>query len=187
MCVSALPDFWDRAHKKLIGKLLLPKGGVGGVYDLGSGYSVEKERMRNAFKLIEICEDVVNDPSLAPADGKTYCNIALHRIAVKCGVSYFEGKLANDICDLVAGHKDWRKEADLARVQKHANSGGLAIAAQKDTPHGHVAVVAPGMAVPSGKWGKDAPIVANVGKKNGIMGANFAFATIPDFYLHGEV
>jgi hypothetical protein len=36
--------------------------------------------------------------------------------------------------------------------------------------------------VKSGKWGVDCPVVANVGKENGIFGVNWAFQVFPEYY-----
>lgn len=131
-------------------------------------------------QLQTLCESVVADQSLQPKDGKTFCNIGLHRIAKEFGVVYFAGKLANDICDIL--EKTWTL-VDGTRANEHANSGKLAIAGLKAKPHGHVAVVFPGAMVYSGKWKKECPVLANVGVRNAISGANYCFPTEPQYYI----
>lgn len=49
---------------------------------------------------------------------------------------------------------------------------------------GHVAAVgAQGAMVYSTKWGEECPVVANIGQRNGYMGANFAFASKPRYFI----
>lgn len=81
-----------------------------------------------------------------------------------------------------------KKSPDFASVsaevaQKLANDGRLVIAGRMDEPHGHVAVVYPGgELVNSSKWHEQAPTCANVGKINGVMGANWCFALPPKYW-----
>lgn len=49
--------------------------------------------------------------------------------------------------------------------------------------HGHVAAVFPGGMVYSGKWGKECPLVANIGERNGIFGANYCFKEEPRWFV----
>lgn len=130
-------------------------------------------------ELQEICEETVNSLELTPHDGMTYCNVAVTRIVEEYGIKDFRGLTANQICDWL--EKNWDKtngkEANIL-----ANEGVLCIAAQKGEEHGHAAVVYPGAMVWSSKWGKECPVLANVGKRNGVMGANWAFATEPVYY-----
>ena len=50
-------------------------------------------------------------------------------------------------------------------------------------PPAAVAVLFPGAMVFSSKWQKECPVLANVGKRNGVMGANWAFETEPDYFV----
>lgn len=118
-----------------------------------------------------------------PPQGQvTFCNVATSFIACAAGYDHFRGLCANDIIDKM------NKNPDFAKVtpnngQKLANDGLLVIAGRKDDPHGHVAVVLPGSElVYSDKWKSDCPTLANVGKTNGVFGANWAFAEPPDYY-----
>lgn len=129
-----------------------------------------------------LCKDVVGKPEFQPTpDGTTHCNQGLTTIAREFGVDNFEGKLANQLIDEIAVHPQWAAcSADEAHAW--AMQGKLAIACVKENPHGHVATVYPGDKVMSGKWGKEVPQVANVGKKNDIFGENFAFHEEPQHY-----
>jgi len=147
-----------------------------------------------ANQLLAICQQVVNDPDFQPADGVTYCNEAVISILHQTlNLHTFDGMLADDICAALANDSAW-STGTTTDAQDAANSGGIAIAAATSamisswsgTPdsHGHVAIVCPGQMVPSGHWGCDAPLLANVGATNGIMGANWAFIQQPLFYLY---
>ncbi len=142
--------------------------------------------------LRELCEKIVTDPDLKPNNGLTWCNKAVDRVAVAyAGYNGFEGMLANDMVEKMRRSMYWQKlQPDEAGVT--AMAGGLVIAGMKDEPHGHVAIV---MSDPpsknghplmtySGNFKCEVPRIANVGSKNGIMSANWAFRKLPDFYAY---
>lgn len=133
-------------------------------------------------RLKTICDEVVNDPSLVPSDGKTYCNLAVQRVCRSLGYVDFEGLMANQIFDLCAHSPDWQA-VDAEFASATANEGGLCLAAQHGDPHGHVAILYPVGMVWSQKWGKQAPTLANVGGHNAVMGANWAFAAEPTYFI----
>jgi hypothetical protein len=115
---------------------------------------------------------------------ETYCNVATDYICRE--VWKFKGfmnMMANQIFDRMKNAPDFA-EVTPDTAQTLANDGRMVIAGFKNEPHGHCAVVVPGKALYSGKWMKNAPLIANVGKRNGIMGANFAFRTPPIFFAH---
>jgi hypothetical protein len=141
-----------------------------------------------------ICRQVVAADDLKPLfdpEGRvlaTYCNIATARICRWMGYQAFGtgekskfNLLANAMRDHVVRSGHWGMcTGELAA--EWASSGGLAIACFKSQPHGHVAVVYPGALVYSKKWSCEVPSVANVGQRNGIFGANWAFEHLPEFY-----
>ena len=134
-------------------------------------------------RLKAICDEVVGDLSLAPRpDGTTYCNLAAQRVCKALGYAAFAGLMANQIFDLCSQSEDW-EAADAADASAAANQGVLCLAAQHGAPHGHVAILYPAPLVWSQKWGKSAPTLANVGGHNGVMGANWAFATEPSYFI----
>lgn len=109
-------------------------------------------------------------------DDVTYCNVAVNFIACNVGLKSFKGLLANEIINFIKRSADFAK-VSAADAQKLANDGRLVIAGRMDEPHGHVAVVYPGgELVNSRKWHEEACTIANVGKDNGVMGANWAFS-----------
>lgn len=145
-------------------------------------------------KLTDVCREVVFDPVMAAREGMTFCNIALNRICLGVwGYPGFhdpknEAILANDIHVKLNKDPDWHKDSP-EKAQDHANEGKMAVAAWKNPQgHGHVAVVHPGMLFPSAKWkGRNAPLVANVGKHNDIDHANFFFVEEPEYFLYDRV
>lgn len=119
------------------------------------------------------CDQVVSDPSLMPRDGNTYCNVATRRVAAAMGFQ-MELMLANAMIEYLAKNPSWREVAmDLAHA--FAVGGGFAVVAVADAPHGHIATIYPAPAAESGSWGQKVPIIANVGKTNGIMRLSGAF------------
>lgn len=120
-----------------------------------------------------ICDRVVTDPELAPRDGKTYCNVASHRIAIAMGFQ-MEMMLANAMIEYLAKDPAW-KEASLDGAGEHGLSGRLAFVALSEEPHGHIAALYPAPPAESSSWGQKVPIIANVGKVNGIMRLSGAF------------
>jgi predicted DNA-binding protein with PD1-like motif len=115
---------------------------------------------------------------------ETYCNIAVHRIACMFDYPFFKGMLANEIIKTMKKDSRWTA-VEPREASKMAWGGNLVIAGQTGKVHGHVAVCAPYGTVYSGKWKEDCPTVANVGAKNGILGANQAFGgpDQPVYYL----
>ena len=140
---------------------------------------VNKDVDERIQKLKRICDIVVKDGSLWPRDGKTFCNFSVNLICSHMGYTGFKGMVANEIYDFcLKNHQvlasNW--------VEEYALGGGLAVAAQRGDPHGHVAVVAPHEGVFSGKWRKRVPIIANVGLTCGLMGVNYGFKTEPTYF-----
>lgn len=129
--------------------------------------------------LQSLCDDIVNDPELSPRGDVSFCNIAVIQACEEYGIKVLRGMTANQICDWL--DKNWNKvsgkEANIL-----ANMGILCIAGQRGVAHGHVATVYPGAMVYSTKWKKDCPVLANVGRRNAVMGANWAFSLEPFYY-----
>lgn len=120
-------------------------------------------------KLKAICDKTVLDHGLAPHDGKTYCNVACRQISEGMGYAGISDKLlANDIITLLSTAENW-KEVSVVHAHAHALLGGLAFVAVSEKPHGHIAAVYPAPMQDSGSWGAKVPMLANVGKTNGVM------------------
>lgn len=136
------------------------------------------------MKTEDLAKAVVENPAFQPRpDGTTFCNFALQLMGEAAfGCPDFRGKNANAIHDLMVGSSSWERLDGAASAQEASNKGRLVVASQKAEGHGHVAVVIPGACIQSGQWKGPAPRIANVGKSNGLMGANFAFSKPCEFF-----
>jgi hypothetical protein len=169
MLNGSFAAFCEWLHDKLIERLNTPKGGAAIVVHLGSGYSVEKERSKNAAKLKDLCDFVVSNPAWVAKDGKTYCSRATDYICQGFGHFFAHDSLANGMIISMENSPSWRLETDLDRVAGLAMGGVLVVLGLKEDPHGHVCVVYPALDQMSGTWGSPVPLVANVGQKNGVL------------------
>lgn len=140
-------------------------------------------KVKDSLKLLDAIHLAYNHPEYAPSPGVTHCNQFVNEVCAYLGFRDLDGKMANEIVDLLETHPEWSK-MELERCQDLANGGSLIIAGIKEEGHGHVNVICPGKPKMSGKWGGDVPSCANVGKENFIgKGINWAFATAPVFYV----
>lgn len=188
MCVGSFlarsaMAMWERLFRALFGERVEIS------VELGSGYSVEAERLAAAGRLKELCDKIVIDERFLPRDGKTYCNLALVEISRYFECLDFVGKMANEIVDFLAdGPPGWTL-VNAERAARHALRGGLAVAVKKYPVHGHVAAVYPRECEMSGSWKKLTVFVANAGRVNGIMKASEAFPVNggePAYFAYGE-
>ena len=186
---TALTGLWKLAIEAMTKPSRAPGNFVQATVELGSGYSVEAERMANLEKLRALCEEVIVDPALMPKDGITYCNIGVKRVARAMGCADFsENDTANMMVDIMEFRPGWRKD-NAERAADHAMKGGLAVAGKMYPGHGHVAIIYPEPCQFSGSWGKPTCMLANVGQKNGLIKTSGAFPVAsgePAFYLWGE-
>lgn len=124
-----------------------------------------------------------DDEDLKPRKGVTYCNYAVQRIASKLLYTRFNGKLANQIIDLIESAPEW-VSVPLHKAQTKANDGLFVIAGSKGEENGHITVVMPGNEVLSGKWGGSCPLCMNIGRTVFLSkGTNWAFNGIPKFWV----
>jgi len=156
---------------------------------LPSFYSEEKHRMSILERYKNACERAVTDKSLEPSDvdgdgiPDTKCNWGVQQICRSMGYRKFDGKIANDIYDYVTTANEWVEASTIAIVDRIKKGLSIGIAVQRGREHGHVAMIYPGPLVSSGKWKSNSvPLVANVGKANGVVGANFAFRDEPRYF-----
>lgn len=158
--------------------------------ELGSGFSVEKEREENRKKLEIACWEAVKNPEWCQKpDGTTFCNFAAQFVANKMGCKDLDGLMANECYDKMNSTPSWTKDTAEIAV-KHAMSGGLAFAAVKAATHGHLAAIYPQAMERSETWDQLVPFVANVGvAPNAIkkVSAAFKLANKPDYFLWGTV
>jgi len=140
------------------------------------------------MNLISFAKAVVTNPAFISkditGDGKaeTFCNWGMRLFAEALfGYSGFNDLSANNIHAKVKA--DGWKQVDGATAAKLAEKTMVISAQTNPTGSGHVALILPLPLVASGKWGKSVPQCANVGRTNGIMGVNHAFATEPEYFV----
>jgi len=144
----------------------------------------------SVYELKLVLDHVRGHEDLRPRDGKTYCNIGIHRILGLLGVPQMINKLtlqpllANDMCDCLRNSTSRWLKVDGDAATARAVKGLLVLACQKADGHGHIACVYPLPAEYSGTWAKYAPMLNNIGRKNAIMRSSLCFRTEPDYYAY---
>jgi hypothetical protein len=127
--------------------------------------------------LKNLCDRLVSTSNLWPeydSSGKlltTYCNMAARIAAQALGCSEFDDPnlIADDMVAIMKANKSGRWESVTGQqATLHALDGGLAFAAADSKAlleaHGHITLIRPESMQPSPSWGKDCPMVVNVGK-----------------------
>lgn len=154
--------------------------------------------------LMDACDAVIKDPSLAPEVEKktgrilkTHCNRAALIVAQAMGCHEFDTPagtdplMADQMIAVMAGNFSgkWRVGNGSAAAI-HALSGGLGFAAKTaeelGDAHGHICAVYPASQQRSNSWKRDVPMVANVGRDDREMKASEAFPVSkgePVYYL----
>jgi len=133
------------------------------------------------------CHKILAIPTLLP-DDKTYCNIGTFMILRELGLhnDFVKDKsimLANEMYEML---KEKYVRVPIERVFKDLLSGKVFVACLPNKPHGHIAIIYPhDTKVFSLKWNISVPLCANIGKENGIIGLNWAFAEMPDLFEIG--
>jgi len=166
---------------------------VGFHRELGTGYNTQEARMEFLERYKEACLFAVQDPDLIASDingdghKQTKCNFGVQQICEAIGYYGFKGKTANQIYSLLIVDSGWIRSRAAVCMDKLKKGKAIAIAAYEDEPHGHVAMMYPGDFGESGKWeSQDVPLVANIGKKNGVMFANYAFGQEPAYFYRSH-
>ena len=156
----------------------------------------------NAGELLkDACDQVINDPDLAPEIGpdgrvlKTRCNQGALLVAQAMGCEEFntdgEPLMADEMIALMERNESGKwSTGTSSEAAIHALSGGLAFAvktsAELEEVHGHICAVYPASQQWRGSWKKDTAMLANVGKQNREEKASEAFPVSkgePEFYL----
>ena len=146
-----------------------------------------------ASRLKEIMDTVRQQSDLKPvvdAQGRvltTFCNIGLDRVLGLCGIPRMvdavgQPLMANAMIDSMRANSDrWTPvSGDVACAR--ASQGLLVVACQQEAGHGHVCPVYPAAMQMSGSYGKDVPMVSNIGRTVGVMRVSQAFKTEPEYY-----
>lgn len=143
--------------------------------------------------LKDICDEVINDPSLEPENGTTHCNQGARRVAQAMGCHDFddESLLADDMVAIMEAGGQWRKVSG-SDATIHALGGGLGFAALSSLrlkeAHGHIAAIYPVGMQFSESLNRDVPLIANVGRQNGEEKVSGAFPVAlgePDYFIWG--
>jgi len=152
--------------------------------------SVGVDEYRDFLKDLVSRKDLISRDITGDDIAETFCNYAVQAVCKKFGCDSLNGLTANGMCNTILHLPDeWYKISGLI-AHGYANMGRFVIAALANKPQGHVATIYPSdMMAVSGKWrdnpktsrGK-VPMCANVGPKNSIIGVNWAFREVPDYY-----
>jgi hypothetical protein len=122
-----------------------------------------------------LCDAAVSAPEFQPKDGVTHCNQAVRSIALGMGYTGFApDELATHMIGFMAASPDW-EAVNMEHAAQFAQAGRMVVACMVEQSHGHVAVLYPAPMQQSGSLGYEVPMIANVGKTNGVMRASQAF------------
>jgi len=141
--------------------------------------------------LIDACCEAYDRFSLSrdvTGDGikETFCNLAVAYVCKQLGYHRLQGMVANQMVEFLKTSTDW-ESVPIQIAQDYANQGRLLIAGQSNAPHGHVAVIRPGRAGKSKKWGVPSPKVCHVGASSCIgEHLGFAFSEMPGIWMLRE-
>lgn len=121
-------------------------------------------------------------PDFQPGEGVTHCNQAARKAAQFFGCHEFDdpAMLADDMISTMESNASGKWQVnDGPRAVLQALNCGLAFAAMTSKElgeaHGHIAVIAPLTPQYSGSLGRDVPMIANVGARNGMIKVSEAF------------
>jgi len=164
------------------------------------------DQLRAACDQVRAMPDLRPDKDAAGRITATHCNSNAFRVVSALGLDLFYDPkekrimLANEMLSYMATPgrgfqsftvtKDGEKEVQIPITHRQAweaaNAGRLVFAAQANpSGHGHIAPVYPSKdMVLSGNWRAECPFVSNVGKDVGVMGANYAFAKPPAYFIY---
>jgi hypothetical protein len=130
-------------------------------------------------KLKELCDSAIKryPPKLSPTGEvlETYCNLGLAEIGKAVGCTEIAGMRANKIHDHALSHPDRFIEVNGLTAHGLAMRGNFVFASKKAPVHGHVACVYPDAMSYSGSLKRNVPVLANIGKENGVMASSRCF------------
>ena len=135
-----------------------------------------------ALKLLDAaCE--AYDLYAVAKDSKTFCNLSVQHVCGRMGYDKMKGMVANQMVDFLKRSDEWQP-IDMSVAQGLANQGCIVIAGKQEDPHGHVVIIRPGLEEISGKWGRKAPKVAQVGGTSYIgKTLAWAFKEMPEMWV----
>ncbi len=134
-------------------------------------------------KIIDVAEVEFDDNSNA-------CNKFLVAVAKGLGVHLPEGRFANDLFDHMSASSEWlllgKGHQAMSKAVEHALNGGFVVAATKENPNGHVAIIV-GVTddgTPIAYWG----MLGGVGQKKGQLSYSWARSKFPNisYFAYNE-
>lgn len=135
-------------------------------------------------QLTRVMDIVRSNPGLEPKpDGTTYCNFNALMVAEELGCRDIFPRGIHLLANELIKHMETSPSflplgQDHDRAYARASAGCLVFAGAKELVHGHIAPLYPAAGlITSGLWKAQVPHVSNVGKRNAIMGVNFAFSS----------
>ena len=135
-----------------------------------------------------ICEAYDNPAWRQGKDGTTHCDAVVGYVLAKFGVTDYltDEWTANMMIDDMVKNPIFKPVNGSKEAQRLANRGDVVVAGIKANPHGHVAIVRPGMSEWSNSWRRLAPkgmsvgseVATFIGKK-----LSWAFRSEPLYFL----
>ena len=135
------------------------------------------------------CDNALSNSKFQPDGFTTHCNEAVFSIFKQLDFDIFWNMEAKRI--MMANEMvTWMKVCPLFKlvtideaIKASVDGVSLCVAGQQEAIHGHVCVLYPtDKTTFSGHWQQSVPMIANIGKTNGIMGLNYAFKDIPEIW-----
>jgi hypothetical protein len=109
----------------------------------------------------------------------TYCNVFVAEIMSKLNYHDFDGRVANRIVEMM----DFDKASWQKITAETWDGKSLVVAGLQGEIHGHICPLIEGQFESSGKWKKELPLCANIGRNNFWgKGVNWAFIVEPVYY-----
>ena len=145
---------------------------------------MSEKDFKGAFMLIDALCEAYDNLKWKPHNGTTFCNLAVQWIMEKIGYAGFKNMVANQMVEKMREGKKW-KPVKMESAQFFANQGNVIALGIRDSPHGHIAIVRPGVQVYSNKWKTYCPKLMNIGIQNSISkGANWVFTKQPEVFIY---
>jgi hypothetical protein len=154
--------------------------------------------MTAAEQLKIACDSILANKDLIKRDitgdniDETFCNQGVQLVCSSFGYKLFQERSmsANQIVEFISKDPSWSKVSPIA-ARDRALEGRIVVVGKMYPTHGHVAIVYPSKKlVRSGTWNSDVPLIANIGRTNGLMPVNEAFPVklgMPEFFLYTRV
>jgi hypothetical protein len=138
--------------------------------------------------LMDVLCETYDDPALREeVSGVTHCDAAVGYILAKCGFKDYlpDRWTANLMVEDMRVNQLFKRINGSRDAQRLANKGVLVVAGLQIQPHGHVAVLRPGVPEWSNTWGRLAPKGMSVGAETATFigkKLSWAFRKEPEYF-----